>query len=71
MQYHRKLIGLNQVRKFESVTGSLFTGVAAEETTCGEFKGVIVEVAGKGYYTGTATFTTEPDDKLGQGFLLH
>ncbi len=71
VQYKRGLITLHQTRTFESVIGSQFTGQVVKETTMGEFAAVVVEVGGKGHYTGSATFTLENDDQLKQGFLLN
>ncbi|XP_028677115.1 trans-L-3-hydroxyproline dehydratase [Erpetoichthys calabaricus] len=71
LQHHKGLVQLNQTRVFQSgATDSLFTGTAIERTKCGEFDGVIVEVAGHAYYTGTACFTLEAEDSLKDGFLL-
>ncbi|TKS76395.1 Trans-L-3-hydroxyproline dehydratase [Collichthys lucidus] len=71
LQYHKGLIQLNQSRTFQSgSTGSQFTGKAVEETECGDFKAVVVEVAGRAFYTGVSRFVQEPDDKLTHGFLL-
>lgn len=71
LQYHKGLIGLNQTRSFKSgATGSVFTGKAIEETTCGEFRAVVVEVTGHAHYSGVASFTQESDDPLRGGFLL-
>ncbi|XP_041814066.1 trans-L-3-hydroxyproline dehydratase isoform X2 [Chelmon rostratus] len=71
LQHHKGLIQLNQTRMFQSgATGSQFTGKAVEETKCGDFKAVVVEVAGRAFYTGVSHFVQEPDDKLTHGFLL-
>ncbi|XP_051872448.1 trans-L-3-hydroxyproline dehydratase [Pristis pectinata] len=71
LQYHKGLILLNQTRTFQSgPTSSLFTGKAVEETKCGDFKAVIVEISGQAHYTGTANFYVEDDDDLKDGFLL-
>lgn len=71
LQFHKGLIGLNQARTFQSgATGSLFTGRAVEETMCGDFKAVVVEVSGRAFYTGVSRFVQEADDDLTQGFLL-
>ena len=70
IQHHRHLIGMNEVRAFESITGALFTGSAIRKTTCGEFKGVIVEVAGEAHYSGECVLSLEETDKIGAGFLL-
>jgi len=70
LQHARGLIGLGQERRFQSLTGALFTGKALSETAAGPFPAVIVEVGGKAHYTGRASFTLEDDDEIGRGFLL-
>ena len=69
LQHARGQIGLGAERVFESVTGSRFTGRAVRETTSGELPAVIVEVGGRAYYTGEATFIAEDDDPTAP-FLL-
>jgi trans-L-3-hydroxyproline dehydratase len=64
------LIQLGQSRKFESITGAIFSGKVLRETRCGNHPAVTVEVAGNAHYTGTARFTLEPGDEIGKGFLL-
>ncbi len=68
-QYAKGQIALGQMRKFESITGALFTGRAIREDAVEEFPGVVVEVGGRAHYTGEAHFALEPDDPL-PGFLL-
>ncbi|XP_061098075.1 trans-L-3-hydroxyproline dehydratase [Conger conger] len=71
LQYHKGLIQLGQSRAFQSgATGSLFTGKAVQESRCGDFKAVVVEVAGHAHYTGTSSLVQESDDNLSCGFLL-
>ncbi|XP_070782426.1 trans-L-3-hydroxyproline dehydratase-like [Enoplosus armatus] len=71
LQYHKGLIQLNQTRTFQSgATGSQFTGKAVKETKCGDFKAVVVEVAGRAFYTGVSRFVQEPEDELTRGFLV-
>ncbi|KAM6954242.1 trans-L-3-hydroxyproline dehydratase [Aplochiton taeniatus] len=71
LQYHKGLISLNETRTFQSgATGSQFTGKVVEETKCGAFQAVVVEVAGRAHYTGISRFVQEKDDELGHGFLL-
>lgn len=43
---------------------------SVQETKCGDFRAVVVEVAGRAFYTGVSRFVQEPDDKLKRGFLL-
>ena len=70
LQHRRKQIEIGQTRAFESITGAKFTGQAVRESTCGDFKAVIVEVAGEAHYTGECRFYLEDGDDIGQGFLL-
>lgn len=70
VQWTRGEIALGQPRAFESITGAVFTATAVEETTVGHHRAVVVEVSGKAHYSGEACFTLEPDDPLGEGFLL-
>ena len=44
--------------------------VSLQETKCGNFKAVVVEVAGRAFYTGVSRFVREPEDELTHGFLL-
>jgi proline racemase len=69
LQHRRNQIECGQTRRFESITGAMFTGQALRETSCGDFKAVIVEVAGQAHYTGECRFSLEDDDTIGQGFL--
>ena len=59
-----------QVRTFESVTGSTMTGRVVAERMVGDLPAVTVEVSGRAYYTGTASFVIEPDDPFRHGFLV-
>ncbi|XP_048840861.1 trans-L-3-hydroxyproline dehydratase [Brienomyrus brachyistius] len=71
LQHRKGMIGIQQTRSFQSgATGSLFTGKAVQETKCGEFPAVVVEVAGQAHYTGIASFVQESGDGLANGFLL-
>jgi proline racemase len=49
-----------------SIVGSEFTGRVVEETT----EGVITEVEGSAHLTGRHEFVLQPNDELGEGFLL-
>lgn len=70
IQVARGDIDPDQSRTFESVTGSSFSARALGREKAGRFEAVRVEVAGHAYYTGTARFTLEEGDALGEGFLL-
>jgi proline racemase len=49
-----------------SIVGTEFTGRVVEETDAG----VVTEVEGSAHLTGRHEFVLEPDDELGEGFLL-
>lgn len=57
-------------RVFESLTGARFEGRVTRALALTGRPAVTVEVAGRAYYTGTASFTAEADDPLRDGFLL-
>ena len=53
-----------------SIVGSEFVAsVVGEEEVAGR-PAVVTEVTGSAYRTGESTFTLDPDDPLGEGFLL-
>jgi trans-L-3-hydroxyproline dehydratase len=70
LQWTRGEIALNEARRFESLTGARFIGSVAEETRAGPYRAIVAEVSGHAYYSGESRFTLEPDDPLGEGFLL-
>ncbi len=61
---------LGEVRIFESITGSQFTGQIASLTAFGPHQAITARVSGRAYYSGEATFIVEDDDPLGGGFLV-
>ncbi len=54
----------------DSIVGSRFTGRVAASVEEGGRPVVIPEVAGTAFRTGEHTFTLDPDDDLGLGFVL-
>jgi proline racemase len=59
-------LGPDQVLRHDSVVGTTFLGRVVAQTP----EGVVTEVRGNAYRTGTATFTLDPRDPLGTGFTL-
>ncbi len=53
-----------------SIVGSSFTGRVVDEVDVGGHPAVVTEVTGTAYRTGESTFHLDPDDSLGEGFLL-
>lgn len=70
LMHRRGQVAVGDSRAFRSITGAEFTGRVVATTTAGPHPAVLVEVAGEAFYTGEATFTCEPEDPLGGGFLL-
>jgi proline racemase len=64
--YDEGRLGDGQVLRHESIVGTTFVGRVVSSGT----DGVITEVEGAAYQTGTATFTLDPRDPLGTGFTL-
>jgi proline racemase len=53
-----------------SIVGSAFRGWVVEDAEVAGRSAVVTEVEGSAYRTGTSVFTLDPDDPLGDGFLL-
>ena len=70
LQHARAQIGVGRERRFESITGAIFTGRVVSRLTLGNRDAVTVEVAGRAHYTGKAQFIAGADDPLRDGFLL-
>ena len=54
----------------ESVIGSVFAGRIRDTTEFHGRRAVIPEIEGRAYVTGSSTFTVDPRDPFGEGFLL-
>ena len=55
---------------YESITGSLFRGVAVQEVDIAGGKGIIPQITGSAYITGLNEWVIDEDDPLRYGFLL-
>jgi proline racemase len=53
-----------------SIVGSSFIGRVVDEVDLAGRPAVVTEVTGSAYRTGASTFQLDPDDPLGEGFLL-
>ena len=53
-----------------SIVGSEFTARVVGEVEVAGRPAVITEVTGSAYRTGESSFSLDPDDPLGEGFLL-
>jgi proline racemase len=75
LQLVRRQAKMGEERRFESCTGSVFTGRAVREaapvkSTGGPRKAAIVEVGGIAHVTGESRFRIDADDPLREGFTL-
>ncbi len=71
LQVARRTARLGDERRFESCTGSVFTGTALRPASpVGPRKAVIVEVGGIAHQTGEARFFFDERDPLRDGFSL-
>jgi proline racemase len=61
---------VGEVRHFESIVGSRFTGSVARTTAAGNDATIIARVGGRAFYTGKAEYWIEEGDELGRGFLV-
>ncbi len=69
-QFARGQVAIGGTRQFESFAGSTFIGSVVRKTQDGNHDAIIARVAGRACYSGKSEFIVEPDDDLGQGFLL-
>ena len=64
--YDEGKLALDDPLLHRSIVGSEFTGRVVEQLA----EGVVTEVEGSAHLTGRHEFILEPDDELGEGFLL-
>ncbi len=63
-------LGRGDTLTHESVIGTTFAGRVVGDAEVGGIHGVLTEVRGSAYRTGTATYVLDPDDPIGLGFQL-
>ncbi len=68
--YARGQLGEDDVLVNESVIGTVFTGRVAGHVKVGEYDAVVPEVGGRAAITGFNQWVIDPDDPIGEGFLL-
>ena len=68
--YARGKLREDDVLVNESVIGTVFTGRVAGHTKVGPYDAVIPEVGGRAAITGFNQWVVDPDDPVGEGFLL-
>ncbi|KAK7494365.1 hypothetical protein BaRGS_00014468 [Batillaria attramentaria] len=75
--YDNGVLGLGEKRQFRNaIVGTVFTGSVVRETRVdgagplgGSVSGVIAEVAGHAFFTGSTAFTVEANDPVAAGYL--
>ena len=55
---------------YESILGTLFTGVIVEETEVAGIPAIVPEITGSSYITGFTNFVIDPKDPVKHGFKL-
>ncbi|HYJ13108.1 MAG TPA: proline racemase family protein [Thermomicrobiales bacterium] len=63
-------IGVGDTLVNEGPCGTVFTGRVVVSTNVGQHPAVVTEIAGRGAVTGLHQFLIDPDDQVGNGFLL-
>jgi trans-L-3-hydroxyproline dehydratase len=63
-------LGLGESIRIESILGTAFTVSAVETTKAGDIPAIIPRVSGRAFITGRHEFLIDPDDPVGDGFLL-
>jgi len=70
LHYAKGEIVLGQPFVVESILGTTFTGEVVAETIFGPYAAVVPRVSGTAHMVGRSEWVIDPDDPLGQGFLL-
>jgi len=68
--YAKGEIKLGEEFIYESITGSMFRGVAVSKAQVGGYMGIVPKVTGSAYITGMNRIVMDRDDPLEYGFLL-
>lgn len=63
-------IGIGGALRHDSIVGTTFLGRLLGEVESEGRRAVLTQIEGAAYRTGTATFTLDPHDPLGTGFVL-
>jgi proline racemase len=68
--FERGDVSPGETVRVESIVGSEFAGRIVDTTTVGDRVAIIPEIGGSAHITGRAELWLDPDDILGNGFLL-
>ena len=70
VHFEKGEIKLNENLTIESILGSTFKVSVLKEVNIGSLNAIIPEIEGTANIVGKNTFWIDPDDDIGQGFLL-
>jgi trans-L-3-hydroxyproline dehydratase len=70
LHHARGELAKGQEIRIESILGTSFTGRVLDTTMVGTHAAVIPEVTGSAHLTGRSEFWIDPEDPLGEGFIL-
>jgi trans-L-3-hydroxyproline dehydratase len=70
IHHARGEVALGETIVVESIVGSTFTGNVVETLEYGGYPAVIPEIGGEAHILGRSEYWIDPNDRLGQGFLL-
>jgi proline racemase/trans-L-3-hydroxyproline dehydratase len=68
--YAKNKLALHEDFIYESIIGTTFSGRLVGETTVNGLPAVIPEITGRAFITGYHHFIADPEDQLGDGFLI-
>lgn len=68
--YAKGELSLNQEFIYESITGSMFKGMATKEVKIDEYHAIIPQITGSAYITGFNQWIIDDNDPLAYGFLM-
>lgn len=68
--YGKGKLQLGEEFIYESITGSMFRGIALDETRVGEYGAIIPRITGSAYVTGRNEIIIDTNDPLKYGFSL-
>jgi trans-L-3-hydroxyproline dehydratase len=70
IHHARGELALGEAIVVESIVGSTFSGMVAETIDYTGYPAVIPEITGQAHILGRSEYWIDPDDRLGEGFLL-
>ncbi len=70
IEHARGRLAVGETIVVESIIGSTFTGAVVEVTEVGGMAAVVPEIGGRAHILGRTEFWLDPEDSIGEGFLL-